>query len=116
MMGPLQVCPDFRDTGVDGNGFRVFLDEDQQVMIQLIARSRSLLFKAVGSLKMLDIFGAGNRIRVWIFITMLSGEAHPDELGLSFLGKEESEVVKHGRTRIGVNVWLEFLAEELMVF
>jgi hypothetical protein len=85
-------------------------------MIQLVARSRSLLFKVVGSLKMVDIFGAGNGIRVWIFITMLSGEPHPDELGLSFLGKQESEVVKHGRTGIGVNVRLDFFAEELMVF
>jgi hypothetical protein len=85
-------------------------------MIQLIARFRSLLFKIVGSLKVLDLFRAGNRRRVWIFITLLSGESHPDELGLSCFGKEESEVVKEVFTGIGVNERLEFLAEELMVF
>jgi hypothetical protein len=85
-------------------------------MIQIIPRSRYLLFKVVGSLKRLDVFRAGNRTRVWIFITLLSAESHPDQLGLSCFGKEESKMVKEVFTGIGVNERLEFLAEELMVF
>jgi hypothetical protein len=85
-------------------------------MIQLIARFRSLLFKVVGCLKVLNFFRAGNIIWIWMFITLLSGESHPDKLGLSCFGKEENEVIKEAFTGIGVNERLEFFAEKLMVF